>query len=575
MRKHGQSFRVRLTAAFLACSLAPLLICSVSLVQVMKMRVDSQTEENMTQQTDALVQSLDQLDSGFRQAVEQLQENEVLLDALQGGERDDTQVNNELFLATEELRRFASVRIYNLAGKLCYSTENSPREKAISTAWGILHAARAANGTLAYQSSQTAPGNDGALFQGAVVLKNKAGQFWGYLVMAVNEANFRSLFDGKCGPQGELLLLNSFFRPVYATESGLLGDLATSARQRLLAGERLNIDGENTLCRISRHENTGLYLVLQQPQVMNAATTRLLRAVGLVGIVLSVFVTVLISLPLSRQISLPIQRLQNAFVKLEENDLSVRVDNHQRDELGRLAEEFNRMVKALQQNRAELLRNQQELNEAQIRLLQAQLNPHFLCNTLDTMKWISKINHVPEVAEMSANLADILRLCISPEQFVPLYREMEILARYVDIQRVRMGDSFRFRVELPEELGSCLVPKMILQPIVENSMIHGLSGMPDSQILVEVAQEGQMLRISVTDNGCGLPEEWVGKPYARSKEDAGGHLGLYNVDTILTRHYGTGCGLFLDRGPGGVGTKVSAVLPLEKEKTEDVESFGC
>ena len=206
--------------------------------------------------------------------------------------------------------------------------------------------------------------------------------------------------------------------------------------------------------------------------------------------------------------------------------------------------------------------NQRELNAAQIRLLQAQLNPHFLCNTLDTMKWISKINKVPEVALMSTDLADILRFGISPDQFVPLRREAEILERYIEIQKIRMSDAFTFSLSLPEALSDCLVPKMILQPLAENAILHGLEGIREGEITVEVREEAGMLRITVADNGRGLPEEMDLSP---GRE----HLGLYNVDTILRKHYGAGAGLELRNRPQG-GAAVTAVLPVRRE-----EEDGC
>ena len=199
-------------------------------------------------------------------------------------------------------------------------------------------------------------------------------------------------------------------------------------------------------------------------------------------------------------------------------------------------------------------------------MLQAQLNPHFLCNTLDTMKWISKINKVPQVADMSTNLADILRFCVSPDEFVPLWRELEILHSYVEIQRIRISGGFEFSVEVPPELEDCLVPKMILQPIVENAILHGLDGVEQGAILVQARAEEERLFISVQDNGRGLPPELEG-PYARrDRELSRGHLGLYNVDTILRKHYGEGCGLYLSNVSGGSGACITAVLPLRWEE---------
>ncbi len=202
-------------------------------------------------------------------------------------------------------------------------------------------------------------------------------------------------------------------------------------------------------------------------------------------------------------------------------------------------------------------------------MLQAQLNPHFLCNTLDTMKWISKINKVPQVALMSTDLADILRFCISPEEFVPLGREMEILQRYIEIQRIRLSDTVSFSAALPEELSGCLVPKMILQPIVENAILHGLDGVENGKVDVRVlAASKGTLRIVVSDNGHGLPPEMEGRYRKNFPSGVPGHLGLYNVDTILLKYYGEDYGLELRNRPEG-GAEVTAALPARgKERSK-------
>ena len=139
------------------------------------------------------------------------------------------------------------------------------------------------------------------------------------------------------------------------------------------------------------------------------------------------------SFQMSRQLFRPIGQLHNALQQVGKNNLDVHVPVLQSDELGELAQQFNRMVIDLKRNQQLLVDNQRALNEAQIRMLQAQLNPHFLCNTLDTMKWISKINQVPQVALMSTDLADILRFCIRPEEFVSLRQEVEVLKRFLAV----------------------------------------------------------------------------------------------------------------------------------------------
>ena len=114
-----------------------------------------------------------------------------------------------------------------------------------------------------------------------------------------------------------------------------------------------------------------------------------------------------------------------------------------------------------------------------------------------------------------------------------------------------------------------MVPKMILQPIVENAILHGLSDVAGGAIRVSAEEDTGLLRITVTDNGRGFPEEMAGQPYRRDADSAKGHLGLYNVDTILRRNYGESCGLFLGRGEGGIGASVTAVLPIRYEEESE------
>ena len=452
--------------------------------------------------------------------------------------------------------------MYDLMGRLCYSTGSVTPGTALSTRWGILFAAENAEGKPVYQ----APGDGDVLLQGAALLTGPEGHPLGYLVMELSRENVQKLFTGKYGSSNQILILSRYWHPVYASQSDLTARLADDLRSQLLLDGCPGARTEEFRYQIAEHRPTGLILVLQQPQVFTQSTMKLLYAASFFCVLAGILISASLCFPLSQRVSLPIRRLLEAFNRLEQDDLDVHVSRDGEDELGQLSEGFNHMVLALKTNRQELVDNQRELNQAQVRMLQAQLNPHFLCNTLDTMKWISKMSHVPQVALMSTNLADILRFCISAEEFVPLSREVEVLNRYVEIQKIRLSDQFSFVVSLPEELETCMVPKMILQPIVENAILHGLEGVPDSVIRVEAEQEEGELLITVTDNGHGLPPEMIGHPYRRESAPRGHHLGLYNVDTILKKHYGERFGLYLDNNPEGRGARVRARLPLNRKE---------
>ncbi len=566
-KRPALSFKGRLFAAFLLASLVPLLICSAMLLQIFRLRMTEDDAADALEHLGSVSAELDRACAGFSTAAGAIQADETLLSRAFGGGTEDTRVYALLFEHTGSARDYARFDLYDAQGQRRYSTRSGHAPDTLPTDWGVLGRA----------SRQDAPvfaaceGSDAysPLFQCASALSSPEGGTAGYLVISLYQSDFYTLLEGKYGAGGTLLLLDPYWRSVYCAQPSLGETLVPELRSRLLAGQSLDGAQGDFLYSVQLHPETGLYLILQRAQVFTRETVALLYTVSLSCALACVLVCVLLSLSLTRQMFRPIGQLRAGIREVELGNLDVSLAQQRRDELGELSEHFNSMVAALRHNQAQLIENQRELNQAQIRMLQAQLNPHFLCNTLDTMKWISKINKLPQVALMSTDLADILRFCISPEEFAPLGRETEILQRYIEIQRIRLSGAVSFSVELPEELAGCLVPKMILQPIVENAIIHGLDGVENGRVEVRVALSGDgLLRISVSDNGRGLPPEMEGAYRKSSRESRSGHLGLYNVDTILLKYYGEAFGLELKNRPGG-GAEVTATLPARRREQGD------
>ena len=560
-----RSFRQRLNAAFLAVSLVPLLLCSALLLQVFRLRMTGAAQQTASDHLDAAAAALDGLQAGLAETAAALR-GDVLIRLALLGSAEESAVYDRIFDDTESIRSTARVDLYDADGLWRYSTRSAPLTASLPTDWGLLHAAASAGAdALVLCAAEEAAGSDAPLLYAAAMLADGSGGTAGYLVVTLSESQLRALLGASAGAQNELLLLDGFWRAVYCTQPSQTETLAAALRAQLLAGGRLAGLSDDFSYTVRRHAGTGLVLVLQQPEIFTRGTLRMLYSLGALCGLVCIALSILLSLQLSRQIFRPIGRLHNAISRVgSDHDLSVRVPVPEgaSAEIAELAEQFNAMVDSLRRNQRALLENQRALNEAQIRMLQAQLNPHFLCNTLDTMKWISKINQVPQVAVMSTNLADILRFCISPAEFVPLRRELDILARYVEIQRIRLSDSFSYGTDVPDELLDECVPKMLLQPLAENAILHGLAGVPDGRLQVSARREGDELVIRVCDNGRGFPPEMLG-PYRPPAEQTG-HLGLLNVDTILRKQYGEGFGLCLENSETG-GACITARLPLKSQ----------
>ena len=566
------SFRQRLNAAFLAVSLVPVLLCSALLLQIFRLRMTADQQQNAGQQLDGACHALFSMQEGLQEAAITLGGSETVLGALSGGWENSASVYSALYDATEDVRRFARFELYDAEGTLMYATQTVHGAQTLPVSWGILKEAADAD-AIVYSASIDPTDLDEPVLRGAVRL-TRDGQTAGFLVAAFYETQLRAMFDSLAGAQNEILLMDGFWRGVYCSQQAQVQTLSYALREQLLHGKALTGLSDNFVYTARQDEATGLFLVLQQPQVFTRGTLRLLYTVSALCALGGVAVSIALSLRLSRQMFQPIGTLHRAITQVGRNDLEVQVpvQEGQCDELGELAQQFNGMVLSLRRNQQALLQNQQALNDAQIRMMQAQLNPHFLCNTFDTMKWISKINQVPQVALMSTNLADILRFCISPDEFVELRQELAILGRYVEIQRIRLSDSFTFAQDVPEELLSCMVPKMMLQPLAENAILHGLSGVQEGRLTVTAREEGGVLEICVLDNGCGFPADMLG-PY-QAPEQQTGHLGLFNVDTILRKHYGERFGLRLENRKDGAGACITARLPMRR-RDADAAGAGC
>ena len=187
-----------------------------------------------------------------------------------------------------------------------------------------------------------------------------------------------------------------------------------------------------------------------------------------------------------------------------------------------------------------------------------------LYNTLDTIKWVAKAHHVQELATLASGLARILRTSISEAQFISLSEEVSLVCAYMDIQKIRFDGNFSYDVELPLELEECMVPKMIIQPIVENAIIHGLKERENGHIFLNIYEEEETLFIEVYDDGCGMDETILGLLKKRNREELKGHIGFYNVDTIIRLHYGTQYGLYAENQEQG-GARVRITLPIIRE----------
>ncbi len=294
------------------------------------------------------------------------------------------------------------------------------------------------------------------------------------------------------------------------------------------------------------------------------------------GIIWSSAVCLLLFLAISYliagKITVPVKKLISAVKEFSRGNMDVSIAQTGNDELGVLSQNFNRMateIKAL----VEKEQNEQKLKrELELQALYAQINPHFLFNTLNSIRWMADASKVYNVSKVIVALASLLRNSIlQKKEQIPFHEEVENTRNYILIQKMRYGVLFDDNYEIPEELGAFKVPKLILQPIVENCIIHGFDSVDyKGEILIKAARFRDCIRIEVSDNGKGMDTDTLASLMKRDRLPGKGmnSIGLRNVNDRLTIQFGEAFGLKLESAPGE-GTKVVFTVPAAEAGEDD------
>ena len=246
-------------------------------------------------------------------------------------------------------------------------------------------------------------------------------------------------------------------------------------------------------------------------------------------------------------------------------------------EMRELSDEFNGMLEQILSLEEQLVKTVGSLYEsdiqrqkAEIAHLRSQINPHFLYNTLESIKGLAGKYNVPQIADIATAIGKISRYSIKGTAAVPLAEEMEIADAYLRIQKMRFGQRFDAIMNVPENCRELLVPKMLLQPLAENAIIHGLENRQEGTLYISARREGNDLLVVVQDDGEGMPAERL-REIKRLLEDPARdaqHIGLSNIHHRIRLSYGEGYGLSLESEPKS-GTKVTVRLPAASPRKEE------
>ncbi|MCM1086550.1 MAG: sensor histidine kinase [Muribaculaceae bacterium] len=274
---------------------------------------------------------------------------------------------------------------------------------------------------------------------------------------------------------------------------------------------------------------------------------------------------------ISDSITKPIRKLCGVTRKISEGDFSVRADVQTRDEVAQLADSIHEMSQHLEVMVSQIKEDERKMRYAELRLLQEQINPHFLYNTLDTIIWLIEGSQTEQAVDMVVSLSDFFRLVLSHgKEFITIRDEELHIRSYLEIQQVRYHDILDYEIAIDSELYPYKILKLTLQPLVENALYHGIKY---KRAMGKITITGKMLReedgdkicLTVKDNGVGMEAEEVEhlqKEISRPCKDTESGFGLANVNERIRMNFGMEYGMTIV-SKKGEGTSVQVMIPAQ------------
>jgi two-component system sensor histidine kinase YesM len=407
----------------------------------------------------------------------------------------------------------------------------------------------------------------------------------GWLVISLDESVISeywsepNLGDG----QGQLALLNEQGIVLSSTEKQWLtqpyDELFPKLWGRLHSGDHgETVYGENKdkkTILYYRQPTTGWTFVGSIPYELYSSQNRYILLLTAVAVLITIAINVGLVLFVIQRVTNPLRVLTRLLTKVNPDGPMPVYHSTAKDEIGRLGESYNLLGKHIEQLKAQLIRDETRKKEADIRALQAQINPHFLYNTLSSIHWMALMTQEKRIAEMVGALSDFLQFSLNKgSDYCPVHQEVAHIRNYAQIQSIRYPDKFEVDCTVDPSLEERMMLKLLLQPLLENAMIHGIQKKPGKGTIgVYLEREGNRMNVLVIDDGIGMTEERL--EAVRAELHSGGDAyaphssyGLRNVNERLSLHYGPQSRLRIE-SKHQVGTRITFSIPLREESYEN------
>lgn len=395
----------------------------------------------------------------------------------------------------------------------------------------------------------------------------------GLLIFDLNYTYLREIFSFSSIQPGQeeekVLVINSSGKSIFTFPFNTNLDFILKEYPQLIEGgvelecEIFGVDSF-ILSSAINYSDWIIIRIISKQQINN--TISYISRIGFSILIVFIVIAFIISFFLSLSITRPIIYLNQTINKVRKGNLKVRAAGEGADEIGQLATSFNHMIEQISSLMERALDEQKQKSDLEFQILQSQINPHFLYNTLDSIKWLAVFQNMENISDMVTSLINILKYNISRKsKLVELNEELKCIKDYIEIQKFRFGNDFHLNFDIEPGTENKYILKFILQPLVENAIFHGFDAIDYIGVItVQSKIVGDSLLLNIKDNGKGLTaEEKDDNLFSKSKRKMmHSSIGLQNVKDRIKLYFGDKGNLILMNNPHNTGVLVQISLPV-------------
>lgn len=517
--------------------------------------------------------NLDNLLEEYKSGIALFCQDEELYQILKGNEHskdDSNRIYKKIYLLLAGRASQLEMHVIKSDNSFNVSTTYLPKayNPTRASEWGLLRAVSKSTGPIMYTNNYINEGGTEIALSVAQAIRDQ-DQIIGYAIIDIPQQALKAILHSSTSilPVNYTIMDSRFYIVYDEVFNGLTQKFfSLEFRDSLIEeeyGSRFyGLKGKKVLVANKNSDKNDMIVLCTLPMDLVIQNNDYIKLITAALAIIAILLCFIASFLIAQSVTRPIKLIGVVMKQVEEGNMGARAPIINKDEIGAMAEGLNKMIANLDELFRTNLEKQDRLRVAEIKDLHSQINPHFLYNTLDSIKWLAKLGYLSDINIIVEKLGILLKNSINNKKdIVTVEESMKIINSYLAIQKIRYSDKFNMEIAVDPDIYQCYVPKLIIQPIVENAIIHGIENkMGNGNLFIKGYRKDKDIVFEISDDGIGIDQKKLAE-LRNTKEEDIESIGLKNTDRRIKLYYGEKYGIDI-KSEVGIGTTVIVTMPM-------------